>query len=246
MITNENVLLAQAGNEDALEEVLHMAQRFAFKKMARYNIDVNDIEDIQQEVSIKVWKAIMDYDETKGTSAFNWVAMAVANVINDYFAYIMRQQRNKHNEAMSLNQKVKLDGLKEKEYIDYIKTYDIDVVEHLENVEKLKEIVSLATELERKVLAARYFGYNLRDMSIFGFTEKRADNTWNRIRNRAKAHYGITEPTQRGKVAPEDAKDLLWMKQNGYTRQQIANKFGITKAYVNVWIKRNKGAIENV
>ncbi len=96
MAIDELIQLAKNGDRDSLHELIerHLAivERFAFQ----IGVSANDVEDVTQEVFIRVYRFLNQYT---GKTFTTWLYKITLNVARDHFKKINRQ-RNKEQKLI--------------------------------------------------------------------------------------------------------------------------------------------------
>lgn len=164
---HELLALAREGNDAALEILLDRYRGYARSKAKTYFLPGADREDVVQEGMIGLFKAIRDYDTTKGP--FN--CFADLCVTRQIHTAVKNANRRKHT---SLSAAV-----------------SIEVVSYSDLDEKGSVAETLAdTELEHEVLHLYIAGRSYREIAErLGSSLKSIDNALQRVKMKFDRHF---------------------------------------------------------
>ncbi|HEY8424339.1 MAG TPA: sigma-70 family RNA polymerase sigma factor [Clostridia bacterium] len=178
---------ARKGDDGAIEQILS-AYKNRIKRLARaYFLVGGDTDDLIQEGMIGLYKAIRDYDCSKG----NFSAFADLCITRNMQSAVKKSQRLKHralNESLSLNN----DAGEDEEFIDYIidpnAQNPLDILLKDEETENLKTLIETKlSELEKRVLNLYLEGLSYNEIADkITKSPKAVDNTLQRIKNKLK------------------------------------------------------------
>lgn len=129
-------------NQDHDFSLFYQRYKEAIYKVIRYlSADPDEVEDIAQEVFIKLYRAFPNFSEEKG-SFYTW-ASAIAK--NTYFTY----RKNRKKEFL-LEENASIDALLVKD--NFIQELENRIVE-----EELREIISSLPEPEKSIILLKEF-----------------------------------------------------------------------------------------
>ena len=97
------VKLAREGSRDAMEELLQKYKVLVKKRAASYYMAGADRDDVIQEGMIGVFKAIRDYDDSKGASFSTFAELCINRQIATAIKATSRYKHSPLNNSMSLN-----------------------------------------------------------------------------------------------------------------------------------------------
>jgi len=116
---NRLVVLAQSGDGLAMETVLMRYKKMVKRKASRLFIAGGDYEDVIQEGMIGLFKAVRNFNETKGVAFSSFAVYCVLAQITDA---VRTASRNKHT---ALNLSISLQGLVTQEEEDPFNLLDV-------------------------------------------------------------------------------------------------------------------------
>ncbi len=138
------------GNENAFEQLVKKYQHSVFNTIYRYIGNYDDVEDVAQEVFIKVWRHAKSF---KGKSKFStWLYRIVVNQCLNY--------RNKHKQRL-----VSLDEMTEKEKIPESLIIEVDH-EQRRKAEIVRQALNELPERQRIALVlSKYEGRTYKEIA---------------------------------------------------------------------------------
>ena len=77
MIEREDIILAQNGNEDAIEKIIKEYQGAIYKNNKSFFLKGGDSDDLMQEGFIGLIKAIKSYDETRNACVSTFANLCI-------------------------------------------------------------------------------------------------------------------------------------------------------------------------
>jgi len=189
----EIVLVAQRGEEDALEYLLYKYKNFVRSKARSYFLIGADKEDIVQEGMIGLYKAVRDFNPDKLSSFHAFAELCITRQIITAIKTATRQKHIPLNSYISLNKPV-YDEDSDRTLLDVIPpSSDQDPQELLVNRENRQAIESkigeLLSDLEWEVLT-----YYLQDKSYQEIAEmlrrhvKSIDNALQRVKRKLEKY----------------------------------------------------------
>ncbi len=138
------------GNENAFEQLVKKYQHAVFNIIYRSIGNYEDVEDVAQEIFIKVWRKAKSF---KGKSKFStWLYRIVVNHCLNY--------RRKHKQRL-----VSLDEMMEKEEIPHSLVVEVDH-EQRRNAEIVRESLNELPERQRiALILSRYEGRTYKEIA---------------------------------------------------------------------------------
>ena len=135
-----SVIRAKNGNREELLKVLEQFKPYIFKTAMGFNIKNHDMYDLVQIGYVALINAIAKY--ITGSNTFSSYAY---NSIKNEFRYAARQN-SKHNNEMSLNNRIDLYGDSNTEFIECIESFE-NLEEDIIRAEKIKEVRKCVAKL---------------------------------------------------------------------------------------------------
>ena len=189
MSDEDIVKIAQSGNEDALDFILHKFRPAVARKANSYFLAGADKEDIIQEGMIGLFKAIRDYKDDKEASFRSFAQLCITRQI---ISAVKSASRLKHfplNSYVSLDKPARDDN-SDSTLLDIIaegsSSNPEDIVigkENMEQVEiKMEEVLS---KFECQVLSMYLKGKSYNEIAVFLSKDpKSIDNALQRIKKK--------------------------------------------------------------
>lgn len=86
-MTRKSLILRARNADDsqAWEEFVQYYKRFIFHVLKQMNVPASDLDDLVQNVLLKLWKSIASYDSGKARFR-TWLGVVVRNAVYDHFA----------------------------------------------------------------------------------------------------------------------------------------------------------------
>ena len=152
-------LILRARNPDdsqAWEDFVQYYERFIFHVLHRMNVSVNDLDDLVQNVLVKLWRSLASYESGKARFR-TWLGVVVRNAVYDQFSETNRQRKLLQHELESLQMLEKepaseIEQLIEKEWADYVTSIAMARIEKLFSEEAVKSAVELRAEFAGYIL----------------------------------------------------------------------------------------------
>lgn len=167
----------QQNNEEAWQEFVHFYRPFIFHITKQMNVQIDDINDLIQEILLKLWKSLPNYE--KQTARFRtWLTTVIKSCAYNFFNKSRRQNSHNENELHPLLQqsvsKSDLELVIEKEWKLYLSEL---VMEKLKRVFKGNAITVFEMSLQGKNSDEIANELNLTTQSIYT------------LKNRVKSHF---------------------------------------------------------
>jgi RNA polymerase sporulation-specific sigma factor len=194
----ELVLVAQQGNNDALEKILQSYRGFIRYVCQRYYLKDGDEQDLLQEASIGLLEAIRAYDYTSEVRFRNFAFICIKRELDSVISRSNRKKRQILNNAIPIYAYVEEENNRYgSEYYsgeNLMKSDDDTPEDALIAREELQELRTFLnkelTSLEQKVLVLRIEGCSYREITdILGIRAKAVDNAIQRIRRKVLSAY---------------------------------------------------------
>ncbi len=210
-LTDEEIVAeAQKGNNSAYEYLIEKYRGTAKLKARKYYIIGGEIEDVVQEGTIGIFKAIRDYKPEGGASFSSFLHLCVERQI---MTAVTKANRDKHK---ALNQSISLNVNGEEQRSDEESGQGGMIaseeslglgthrqagrdpgeiaVEREEFLDLLNISEVILTDLENKVWLAMLEGKNYREIAEeMGRSPKTIDNAMQRVKKKMRNHLSIVD-----------------------------------------------------
>lgn len=186
---NELVRMAQSGDETALEAILLRYKPLVHKKSQPYYLAGGDDDDIVQEGLIGLYKAVMDFDETKFPLFKVFAGVCIERRIISAVKKASRQKHTPLNTYISLNNGTDAEagGIAIENMADVGRGENPETIMiDRENVSGLEGIINDSlSPLELKVLLCILNGRSYKETAeLLGKDVKAVDNAMQRIKKK--------------------------------------------------------------
>ncbi len=201
MTDNELVLLAQNGDDDAMEELIGKYKNFVKSKSRTYFLIGADRDDIIQEGMLGLFKAIRDYKDDKQASFRSFAELCVTRQLITAVKTATRRKHTPLNNYISLNKPVYEDET-ERTLIDHLSmrhNSDPEVIlidnENFDATnQKIKDMLS---SFEYEVLEKYISGQSYNEIAIvMNKAPKSIDNALQRIKKKVLKCINETKGNQ--------------------------------------------------
>ncbi len=187
------VLLCRQGEGDALRILLERYRRFARSKARCYFLAGGDIDDIEQEGLIGLYKAVRDFRADRQASFRAFAELCITRQIITAIKTATRQKHRPLNSYVSLYGAGTLDDAGERLVEGLLDQQVADPAEEIVQGECLAELRALLTELlsglEVDVLRLYVDGRSYQEIGEeLGRHVKSIDNALQRIKRKLEAH----------------------------------------------------------
>ena len=184
----EVVVLAQAGDGQALAYLLNKYKNFVRSKARSYFLIGADHEDIVQEGMIGLYKAIRDFQPSRLSSFRSFAELCVKRQIITAIKAATRQKHVPLNSYVSLNKPL-YDEESERTLLDVIEgrtTNPEDLYISQEDLSRIQtQISEVLSDLERQVLEAFMDGKSYQEIAeLLGRHVKSIDNALQRVKRK--------------------------------------------------------------
>jgi len=184
----EVVVLAQAGDGQALAYLLNKYKNFVRSKARSYFLIGADHEDIVQEGMIGLYKAIRDFQPTRLASFRSFAELCVKRQIITAIKAATRQKHVPLNSYVSLNKPL-YDEESDRTLLDVIEgrvTNPEDLYISQEDLARIQtQISEVLSDLERQVLEAFMDGKSYQEIAeLLGRHVKSIDNALQRVKRK--------------------------------------------------------------
>lgn len=194
----ELALLAQQGDEDALEYLLNKYKNFVRSKARSYFLIGADHEDIVQEGMIGLYKAIRDFKPEKLSSFRAFAELCITRQIITAIKTATRQKHIPLNSYVSLNKPI-YDEESDRTLLDVITEGRVanpeDMLISQEDVGLIEDrIGQMLSSLEREVLSAYLDGKSYQEIADkLGRHVKSIDNALQRVKHKLEKFLAETK-----------------------------------------------------
>jgi len=183
---------AKEGDDRAFDKILSELEPELKKIAKRYYISGSDPQDVLQEGRIGVWKAVMDFDDSKDMSFKNFALnLCVKRHVITAVAAANRKKFDLHNNAASLDTPVwASEEDSEQSLADFIASTDTPLIDQLAQKEEYEDnsnkVTKRLTPLERAIFQEYSCEESYKDIAeVLGIKPKAVDNALMRIRKKA-------------------------------------------------------------
>lgn len=183
---------AKGGDDRAFDKILLELEPELKKIAKRYFISGSDPQDVLQEGRIGVWKAVMDFDESKDMSFKNFALnLCVKRHVITAVAAANRKKFDLHNNAASLDTAVWTgEEDSEQSLADFIADTEMPLIDRLVQNEEYEEnsekVTKRLTPLERAIFTEYSYDESYKDIAVaLDIKPKAVDNALMRIRKKA-------------------------------------------------------------
>jgi RNA polymerase sigma factor (sigma-70 family) len=159
-----------------VDEFLKATHRICNTKLRKVNINEEDKKDVSQEILLRVYKAIKQYDKEKATATtfFNKV---IDNGIMTYLRYMKNNSNILFNNILSI-----IDEYDEE--VEDEKAFGVQIAGDDTEYDVLDVIMDFTnhcglSETEKKIFKLRYEGYEFQDIAkTLGVSKARVSQLW--------------------------------------------------------------------
>lgn len=190
-LTHEDLArLAQEGDNSALEYLINTYKNIVRLRARKFFLIGGDYEDLIQEGTIGLFKAIRDYNPAKNTSFTTFAELCIRRQL---YTAIKSANRKKHlllNDSLSLDFSVVENDNKNLSdiYADQSIMSPDEIMESEEKLNEINKIIdTMLSPLEKTVIEMYLDGKNYREIAkIIKKEEKSVDNALNRAKNKLR------------------------------------------------------------
>ncbi|MDY6072496.1 MAG: RNA polymerase factor sigma-70 [Eubacteriales bacterium] len=190
-LTHEDLArLAQEGDNSALEYLINTYKNIVRLRARKFFLIGGDYEDLIQEGTIGLFKAIRDYNPAKNTSFTTFAELCIRRQL---YTAIKSANRKKHlllNDSLSLDFPVEENDNKNLSdiYADQSIMSPDEIMESEEKLNEINKIIdTMLSPLEKTVIEMYLDGKNYREIAkIIKKEEKSVDNALNRAKNKLR------------------------------------------------------------
>jgi len=198
LIEEELISRFHRGDRTAFNELLHLYQPFITFLTRKFFCKGLSQNDLFQEGSVGLYKAVLRYDPCKGST---FKSFAETNIKSMIISAVQKGNRLKHsflNFGISLYRSLDFDPDKTT-YIDFLPSNEPSPEEHCiklcemyEKKELLGNFLGTLSELEKEVLSSYVHGSSYREIAIhLGVEMKAVDNALTRIKRKISDYRSI-------------------------------------------------------
>ena len=190
-LTHEDLArLAQEGDNSALEYLINTYKNIVRLRARKFFLIGGDYEDLIQEGTIGLFKAIRDYNPEKNTSFTTFAELCIRRQL---YTAIKSANRKKHlllNDSLSLDFPVEENDNKNLSdiYADQSIMSPDEIMESEEKLNEINKIIdTMLSPLEKTVIEMYLDGKNYREIAkIINKEDKSVDNALNRAKNKLR------------------------------------------------------------
>lgn len=190
-LTHEDLArLAQEGDNSALEYLINTYKNIVRLRARKFFLIGGDYEDLIQEGTIGLFKAIRDYNPAKNTSFSTFAELCIRRQL---YTAIKSANRKKHlllNDSLSLDFQVEENANKNLSdiYADQSIMSPDEIMESEEKLNEINKIIdTMLSPLEKTVIEMYLDGKNYREIAkIINKEDKSVDNALNRAKNKLR------------------------------------------------------------
>lgn len=190
-LTHEDLArLAQEGDNSALEYLINTYKNIVRLRARKFFLIGGDYEDLIQEGTIGLFKAIRDYNPAKNTSFTTFAELCIRRQL---YTAIKSANRKKHlllNDSLSLDFPVEENDNKNLSdiYADQSIMSPDEIMESEEKLNEINKIIdTMLSPLEKTVIDMYLDGKNYREIAkIINKEDKSVDNALNRAKNKLR------------------------------------------------------------
>lgn len=190
-LTHEDLArLAQEGDNSALEYLINTYKNIVRLRARKFFLIGGDYEDLIQEGTIGLFKAIRDYNPAKNTSFTTFAELCIRRQL---YTAIKSANRKKHlllNDSLSLDFPVEENDNKNLSdiYADQSIMSPDEIMESEEKLNEINKIIdTMLSPLEKTVIEMYLDGKNYREIAkIINKADKSVDNALNRAKNKLR------------------------------------------------------------
>jgi RNA polymerase sporulation-specific sigma factor len=185
---------ARAGEDQAIDTLLHRYRHYARAKARSYFLAGADREDIVQEGMIGLFKAIRDYQADRNTAFRAFAELCITRQIITAIKTATRQKHIPLNSYVSLNKPSPGEGDDDRPLAEAIPTTSMvdpaDLVVSAEEINSIKESMgTLLSNLETEVLRLYMDGQSYQQIAdTLGRHVKSIDNALQRIKRKLEQY----------------------------------------------------------
>ena len=126
-------LLLRASNPDdheAFEEFVYYYEKFIFMILRKLGVDHTQLNDVQQELLLKLWKNLSKFKLDHERSSFRgWLCVIIRNEVSAYFKKFNKKNKIDTSTLLDESHESELDAIIEEEWMSYITTIAIKKME---------------------------------------------------------------------------------------------------------------------
>ena len=185
-MNDNDILLAQLGNEESIEKIIIHYQKTIFKNNFKLFLKGGDKDDLIQEGIIGLLKAIKSYDPYRNTSFNTFSNLCIKRQILTSIQIYDSKKNKILNNLNIFNNDINIDDFSTYS-IPSAKFYSPEEILLSKELTKdfLKNVNINFSDLEKKIFINLCKGYTYIEISnILNITSKKTDNTIQRVRKK--------------------------------------------------------------
>ena len=173
------VRLARSGDADSMDEVIDRYKNLVKTRARNFFLFGSEAEDVVQEGMIGLYKAVRDFDESKGVS---FQSFAKVCIYRQFYTAVKLAGRNKH---LPLNNYVPLSDADDLEYIAQAESPEQTLISREDAERFTAYLEQTLSPLENRILKDYLEGMSYGEISERqGVSKKAIDNALQRIRKK--------------------------------------------------------------
>lgn len=143
MMTRKSLILRAKDPQDpqAWVEFVQYYERFIYYVLRRMNVSSSDLDDLVQNVLLKLWRGIQGYDSSKARFR-TWLGIVVRNAVYDHFSDTKRRREliGQEQEVLQMLEESssEIEQRIEQEWAGYVTRLAMERIEKLFSVEAVK------------------------------------------------------------------------------------------------------------
>ncbi|MBE7073618.1 MAG: sigma-70 family RNA polymerase sigma factor [Clostridiales bacterium] len=188
MTDEELSLIAQQGDDEALNNLLHRYKSLVNKLSRRYFLLGGEMEDIVQEGMIGLYKAIKHYSPSKTASFKTFASICIKHQIQTAVKMASSEKNKLLSSALPMVERISNDEDDEEIEIIIPSTLPLpdDTVIEKENFNEIKQsILKVLSPLEIKIFSLYLKGYSYNEIAnLASISKKSIDNGLSRIKHK--------------------------------------------------------------
>lgn len=230
-LNERDLIIRYRHNDEEAQEILlrkytpiiiHMVNTELYKGTA----GKSDIDDLYQEGKIALDRAIRNYDPGMNVPLGAYAQTCIRYGIGDYLRNSNRHRASELSLDMYLNE-------------DENATLSDIVAAPEKKQADMSEIISTMEPLERDIIRLKVLGYKYREIAEkLSVSEKKVDNTIQKIRRRNKTGYNYPGAHHRSKDLTDLEKKVLHLQLAGMSYAKISEELKITRKEVSNALRR--------
>ncbi|WDE96912.1 sigma-70 family RNA polymerase sigma factor [Lentisphaera profundi] len=129
--TRESLLLraSDPDNHEAFEEFVYYYKNFISMVFSKLGVQQSQIDDLRQDLLIKLWKDIGKFDSTRENSNFRgWLSVVMRHEVYRFFRKNKSDKKELSDTDLDLSQESEIDQMIEKEWKAYVTSLAVEKI----------------------------------------------------------------------------------------------------------------------